>query len=75
MATKNKVAGLHLWNVTVRYFNVDSRAFYTLGLWIITSGESLPIALKKAQTYLKRNRDEYRQAQIRKVEYQGTIDA
>jgi hypothetical protein len=23
MATKNKVAGLHLWNVTVRYFNLD----------------------------------------------------
>jgi hypothetical protein len=41
----------------------------------MTSGESLPIALKKAQTYLKHNRYEYRQAQIRKVEYQGTIDA
>jgi hypothetical protein len=30
---------------------------------------------KKAQTFLKRNRDEYRKAQIRKVEYNGTIDA
>jgi hypothetical protein len=75
MATKNKTAGLHLWNVTVRYYSPDTRAFFTVGLWFVTSGESLPIALKKAQTFLKRNRDEYRKAQIRKVEYNGTIDA
>jgi hypothetical protein len=75
MAMKNKVAGLHLCNVTVRYYNTDTRAFFTVGLWIVTSGESLPIALKKAQTFLKHNRDEYQKAQIRKVEYKGTIDA
>jgi hypothetical protein len=72
---KKSVAGQHLWNVTVRYYSLDRGSFVTVGLWIMTSGESLPIALKKAQTYLKHNRYEYRQAQIRKVEYQGTIDA
>lgn len=73
MATKNKIAGLHLYSVRVVYTSFrDPRS---VSLWITTSKESIAQAKNKAETFLRNNRADFQKPKIKTIDYHGTIDA
>jgi hypothetical protein len=69
-----KVEGLHLWEIKVSYTEASGAAFH-VNLWITTTRQSLPLAIQKAKTFLKREREAYPRAIIKSVSDRGTIDA
>lgn len=63
---KLRIAGLHLWAVAHTHSTDNDH------LWITTSTKSLQRAIGKAQKFLDAK---YEDAEIEKVDYQGTLDA
>jgi hypothetical protein len=61
-----KIEGLHLWLVT--------SPEYHLNLWITTSRNDSALAIRKAQTWLRRKAD-VKNPRITNVSNNGTIDA
>lgn len=70
---KNK-KNLELWRVTVRWKSWLGVANSTT-LLITTPTLSIKRAIEKALPVIKRNRADWRGAQIRQIEYVGDIDA
>lgn len=63
-----KVAGLHLWKVSLRDASVN--------LWVTTRTKSAVLAVGKAYKVIKKLRKtEYPRASFSGIEYNGTIDA
>lgn len=71
MRKPQRVAGLYLWEVDVRYHTGPGKGFVTL--WITTPRESMQRAIEKANSYLSRS--DYEGAEVRGIKARGTIDA
>lgn len=71
--------GVRLWSVAIEYsYKLDAgrdTITSTAKLWITTARESLPMATKKATTFLKHNRSKYPKAKITAITAKGFIDA
>ena len=62
-----EIAGTYLWLVELSGSSVN--------LWVTTRRKSISTATAKAVRFLKRNRDEFRHAEITSINSRGTLDA
>lgn len=74
MKAKSKIEGLYLWEVEVAYRNYLGSTVHR-SLLITTPIESVKVAIKKAESVLRRNRDEWPRGRVSGVERKGTLDA
>lgn len=72
MKNKLKIAGLHLWEISVEYRDGITR---TITLWITTRSNSSVVAATKALSHLKRHRYEWPCAKLKSLTSRGTLDA
>ena len=69
---ENQVAGLHLFEVTIRYSGFMVKTSKTL--FITNKNSKVSHAVAKAERFLKRNHDKYPGAVIINIKDCGTID-